>query len=234
MSTALGATALEPSVTDSLVEFATPRESSPTPDPRYSAVVDPARAERAAAALEAHGFQVVRALDRASARRAVLDRLPSGAAVFDFTSKTLEALELNSDALAKAGYRVLRPSMMQALQGGHPEEARRIASAPDFALGSVHAITEQGQLIVASASGSQLPAYAYGAGQVLWVAGTQKIVPTLEDGLRRLERYAYPLEDARARVAYGRGSAVAKVLILNREYVPGRATVILTPEALGF
>ena len=56
----------------------------------------------------------------------------------------------------------------------------------------------------------------------------------LEEGLRRINEYAFPLEDARAQAAYGIHSAVNKVLIINREIAPGRITVVLVDEVLGF
>ena len=101
-------------------------------------------------------------------------------------------------------------------------------------LGSVHAVSETGSLVAASMSGSQLGPYAIGAGRVILVVGTQKIVPDLEEGLRRIDEYAFPLEDARAQEAYGIHSAVNKVLIINREITPGRITVVLVDEVLGF
>ena len=91
-----------------------------------------------------------------------------------------------------------------------------------------------GSLVAASASGSQLGPYASGAGKVILVVGTQKIVPDLEDALRRIDEYAFPLEDARAQAAYGMHSGVNKVLIINREITPGRITVVLVDEVLGF
>jgi hypothetical protein len=114
------------------------------------------------------------------------------------------------------------------------DEIRRLGAAPDFMLGSVHAATETGSLITASMSGSQLGPYASGAGRVILVVGTQKIVPNLEEGLRRVEEYALPLEDARAQAAYGISSAINKVLIINREIVPDRITVVFVDEVLGF
>jgi hypothetical protein len=98
----------------------------------------------------------------------------------------------------------------------------------------VHAVTEQGQVIVASMTGSQVGPYASGAGTVIWVVGAQKIVRDLEEGLRRVREYSYPMEDARAREAYGIGSGINKLLIVNREVVPGRISVILVKEKLGF
>jgi hypothetical protein len=101
-------------------------------------------------------------------------------------------------------------------------------------LGSVHAVTETGSLLAASMSGSQLGPYVNGAGRVILVVGTQKIVSDLEEGLQRIDEYAYPLEDARAQEAYGIRSAVNKVLVINREITPGRITVVLVDEVLGF
>ena len=114
------------------------------------------------------------------------------------------------------------------------DEIRRLSAAPDVMLGSVHAVTETGSLLAASMSGSQLGPYASGAGRVILVVGTQKIVSDLEEGLRRINEYSFPLEDARAQAAYGIHSAVNKVLIINREIVPERITVVLVDEALGF
>jgi L-lactate utilization protein LutC len=114
------------------------------------------------------------------------------------------------------------------------DEIRRLASAPDVMLGSVNAVTETGTLVVASAGGRQLGPYAAGAGRVILVVGTQKIVSNVEEALRRIHEYVLPLEDARAHAAYGVHSGVNKVLIVNRELTPGRITVVLVDEALGF
>jgi hypothetical protein len=114
------------------------------------------------------------------------------------------------------------------------DEIRRLGAAPDVMLGSVHAVTETGSLVAASMSGSQLGPYASGAGRVILVVGTQKIVSDLEEGLARIDEYAFPLEDARAQAAYGIRSAVNKVLVINREITPGRITVVLVDEVLGF
>jgi hypothetical protein len=101
-------------------------------------------------------------------------------------------------------------------------------------VGSVHAVTESGQVLIASASGSQLGPYVSGGGRVVWVVGVQKLVGTLEEAFQRLEEHVFPLEDARAMQAYGVHSAIAKVLLVNRELVPGRTTVVLVRESLGF
>ena len=111
---------------------------------------------------------------------------------------------------------------------------RILGAAPDFVIGSVHAVTEQGQVMVASFSGSQLASYVYGAGSVIWVVGTQKLVRDIDEGLRRITEYSYPLEDARAFEAYGMRSGVNKLLVVHREFQPGRVTVVLVKENLGY
>jgi len=98
----------------------------------------------------------------------------------------------------------------------------------------VHAITNQGQVLLASAVGSQISPAASGAGMVIWVVGTQKLVRTLEDGLRRIQEYSYPLEDARTRQVYGQGSAINKLLIVQGEHLAGRITIVLVKQQLGF
>jgi L-lactate utilization protein LutC len=115
------------------------------------------------------------------------------------------------------------------------DEKRRRGAAPEYVLGSVHALTETGSAIIASATGSQLPAYAYGAEKVIFVVGTQKIVPTLEAGMGRVTDHVLPLESERARKAYGvSGSSINKMLVLHKEVEAGRVTFILVKEALGF
>jgi hypothetical protein len=111
---------------------------------------------------------------------------------------------------------------------------RQLAAAPDWVVGSVHAVTEDGSLLVASASGSQLGPIVSGAGNVVLVIGGQKVVPDLETGLRRLYEYCFPLEDLRAREAYGVPSGVNNVLIINKAVARGRITAILVSKSLGF
>jgi LUD domain len=201
---------------------------------RFATVADDARVRRTAAALEANGINVLRAADAAAAKRIVLDLIPEGSQVHHGASESLEMSGI-TDQIEKSGrYEPLRPRIWSMDRQTQADEIRRLASAPDVMLGSVHAVTETGSLVTASASGSQLGPYATGAGRVILVVGTQKIVSDLEEGLRRIDEYVFPLEDARAQAAYGVHSAVNKILIINREYVPGRITVVLVDEVLGF
>jgi L-lactate utilization protein LutC len=201
---------------------------------QFGTVADDAQVKRTAAALEANGITVLRASDSAEAKRIVLDLIPDGSQVHYGASESLEASGI-TDEIEKSGrYEPLRPRIWSMDRTTQADEIRRLSSAPDVMLGSVHAVTETGSLVAASMSGSQLGPYATGAGRVILVVGTQKIVPNLEEGLRRIDEHAFPLEDARAQAAYGIHSAVNKVLIINREFMPGRIAVVLVDEALGF
>jgi len=111
---------------------------------------------------------------------------------------------------------------------------RQLSAAPDWVVGSVHAVTEDGSLLIASASGSQLGPIVSGAGHVVLVIGGQKIVANLTVGLRRIYEYCFPLEDRRARQAYGVPSGVNNILIINHVTTPGRVTAILVNKMVGF
>ncbi|MEA2546220.1 MAG: hypothetical protein QOI09_1493 [Chloroflexota bacterium] len=201
---------------------------------RYATMADDARVKRTAAALEANGIGVLRAADAAEARRIVLDLIPDGSQVHHGASETLEATGIREAIEKSDRLEAIRPRIWSMDRSTQADEIRRLTASPDVMLGSVHAVTETGSLLTASMGGSQLGPYVSGAGRVILVVGTQKIVSDLEDGLRRIDEYAFPLEDARAQAAYGIHSAVNKVLIINREVAPGRITVVLVDEVLGF
>lgn len=190
--------------------------------------------ERAADALERNGIAVLRAKDAEQAKRVVLGLIPDGSQVNHGASATLDATGITEEIEESGRYEALRPQIWSMDRATQADQIRRLAAAPDVMLGSVQAITETGSLIAASMGGSQLGPYASGAGKVILVAGTHKIVSDLDEGLRRIEEYAYPLEDARAQAAYGVHSGIYKVLVINREITPGRITVVLVDEVLGF
>jgi hypothetical protein len=201
---------------------------------RWGTRADDVRVKRTMAALEANGMTVVRAADAAAAKWIVLDLIPDASPVHQGASQTLDVLGITYEIEKSGRYAALRPRIWSMDRETEANEIRRLGAAPDVMLGSVHAVTETGSLLAASMSGSQLGPYASGAGRVILVVGTQKIVPDLEEGLLRINEYAYRLEDARAQAAYGIRSAVNKVLVINREITPGRITVVLVDEVLGF
>ena len=198
---------------------------------------DPApgrRLERAAAALTAHGFTVETLDDAATARTRIKDLIPEGASVFTGASETLRLSGIEEDINNSGRYEAIRRRSLAMDRATQMDEIWRLLASPDVVVGSVHAVTETGSLVVASASGSQLPGYAGGAARAIWIAGAQKVVPDLSTALRRVEEHCLPLESARAQAVYGQPSAVNRLLILNAEPHPGRGTVLLLREAIGF
>jgi hypothetical protein len=198
---------------------------------------DPAPAQRlrrAAAALTEHGFTVEILDDAAAARTRIADLIPEGASVFTGASETLRLSGIDEDINASGRYAAVKPRVLAMDRATQMDEIRRMLASPDVSIGSVAAVTETGSLVIASGSGSQLPGYAGGAPRAIWVVGAQKVVPDLPAALRRVEDHCLPLESARAQAAYGYPSAVNRLLILNAEPYPGRGTVLLLREAIGF
>jgi hypothetical protein len=190
--------------------------------------------ERAATALTAHGFTVEVLDDAAAARTRVKDLIPEGASVFTGASETLRLSGIDEDINAGGRYRAIKPRVLAMDRATGADNIRRLLASPDVIVGSVAAVTETGSLVVASGSGSQLPGYAGGAARAIWIVGAQKVVPDLSTALRRVEDHALPLETARAQEVYGQPSAINRLLILNAEPHPGRGTVLLLREAIGF
>jgi hypothetical protein len=211
-----------------------------TPNLAWANLASDDQVERTAAALEANGMRAIVVDTGDQARHQVFNLLPPGAQVMTMTSRTLETIgvadEINEpeEPGAAPRYEALRPKLMQMDMQTQWPEMRRMGASPEYAVGSVHAITEQGEVFIASASGSQLAAYVSGAGVVIWVVGSQKIVPDRDAAFQRIYEYSFPREDERAREAYGIGSGVNKVLVVNREFMPDRITVILVKQELGF
>jgi LUD domain len=201
---------------------------------RWATKADDGRVKRTMAALEANGITALRASDAADAKRIVLDLIPRGSQVHHGASQSLELTGIVAEIEGSGRYEALRPRIWSMDRNTQADEIRRLSAAPDVMLGSVHAVTETGSLVAASMGGSQLGPYASGAGRVILLVGTQKIVSDLDEALLRIDEYAFPLEDARAQAAYGIHSAVNKVLIINREFTPGRITVVFVDEVLGF
>ncbi|HET7017308.1 MAG TPA: LUD domain-containing protein [Streptosporangiaceae bacterium] len=199
--------------------------------------VDPApepSLERAAAALRAHGFTAEILDDVAAARVRVKELIPEGASVFTGASETLRLSGIDADINASGRYQAIKPRVLAMDRATAADDVRRLLACPDVAMGSVAAVTETGSLVIASGSGSQLPGYAGGAGRAIWIVGAQKVVPDLTSALRRVEDHCLPLESARAQAVYGQPSAVNRLLVLNAEPYPGRGTVLLLREAIGF
>lgn len=199
----------------------------------YDQLATDANLDIAVEALTKNGFDVKVFDTKEEAKAAVVAMVPKGAEVFTATSVTLDDTGI-AEAVNGDEYVSLR-NKMNALWGQEDKkkELKRIVAAPDVVLGSVHAVTQDGKLLIASNTGSQLPSEAYTADKVIYVVGTQKIVKNMEDGIARIEEYTIPLEDVRAQAAYGVHTNFRKLLIFNNEF-PGRTTIVFIKEKLGY
>jgi acyl-CoA hydrolase len=204
-----------------------------TPD-RFTTLPDESALQATVVALEEHGFSVEVVDDLDAAREAVLARIPEGSSVMTNTSVTLAETGI-ADAINDGGRRweSARNTMFALDFATQAQEMKAIGGQPDYALGSVHAVTRDGTLVIASASGSQLASYAWGAANVIFTVGAQKLVPTLEAAHQRIYQHSLPLEDARAQAAYGQHSQVGKILEIHQE-LPGRIHLVLIRQVVGF
>jgi L-lactate utilization protein LutC len=169
------------------------------------------------------------------AKKLIETMIPKDAEVMTATSETLKAIGVTEHINESGHHDAVMPKLMKMNRDTHHLEMQKLGAAPEYIIGSVHAITEDGTVVIASNSGSQLPGYAYGSTKVIWVVSTKKIVENLDEAFKRIYDYVLPLESERARKAYGvPGSFVSKMLIVNREITPDRIHVIFVKEALGY
>ena len=200
----------------------------------YAAPASEESLDRAAAALTRNGFEVEVLTDAAAARLRIKQMLSGESSVFTAASETLRLSGIEDDINASGRKDAIKTRVLAMDRATQMDDIRKLLATPDVVLGSVAAVTEAGALVVASGSGSQLPAYAGGAGRRIWIVGARKIVRDLDMALRRVEEHCLPLESARAQEVYGWPSAVNHLLILNAEPRPGRSTVVLLRESIGF
>ncbi len=200
----------------------------------YSQIASDEAILKAKSSLEVNGFTVEIVENIKDAHDRVIALIPEGSEVFTATSVTSDKAELTEELNNSGKYISIRNKIMPMRgQVDKVIEMKRLGSATDYTVGSVHAVTEDGQVVIASATGSQFPNYVYGANHVIWLVGTQKIVKDLNQALDRIESYAYKLEDARALKAYGIHSNLSKLLIYRTD-PHKRVTVIFIKESVGF
>jgi hypothetical protein len=203
------------------------------PNLEFARLAEPDRLERTVEALQGRGFHAQIAAGGAEAKRLVLDAIPEGAEVHTALSETLTELGIRAEIEESGRYDSVRAKLAKLDRETQGREMRKLGAAPDYIVGSAHAITDDGVILVGSGSGSQLGAYAYAAGSVLLVVGGQKLVRDVPEGLRRLRQYALPREFARMQSVGYPGSLLTKTLIIEQE-PGGRISVILVPETIGF
>lgn len=186
-------------------------------------------------AVEDRGIKVIIVNNRDEALNKLKEIIPDGAEVMTGSSITLE--EIGFVDLLKSGkhpWRNLKAALLSEKDPQKQAELRQKSVTAEYFLGSVHAIAQTGEIVVASASGSQIPAYAFSSPNVIWVVGIQKIVSTLDEAINRVREYVFTLEDARMKKAGFPGSVIGKLLTLEYEMTPNRITAIFVKEKLGF
>jgi L-lactate utilization protein LutC len=201
----------------------------------FAMAADASTIEATAAALRDKGYDVHIAKDAAQAKKIVLDLLPEGAEVGQGASETLEAIGVTHE-LEESGRYIAVRKQTRAMDRSTPEglrAMRKLGVGPDWYVISAHALTLDGTVVDVSNTGSQLAPLAFGAGEVIFVIGSQKIVPDLETAMQRLEEHALPLEHARMRGLYDIDSEIKKILIIRKEFRPERFRVVIVREPVG-
>lgn len=200
---------------------------------KWNTLATKEQVEKTITALKANGIDAVFVKNGIEAKKKALEIMPNDSEVMNMSSVTLDTIGLPDEINKSGKFNSVRNKLVDKKVSDI--EKKQLGAAPEWAVGSVHAVTENGEVMIASNTGSQLPAYAFGADHVVWVVGTQKIVKNLSDGHKRIYEYVLPLESERAHKAYGvPGSFVSKILTINREITPGRVTLIFVGEVLGF
>jgi len=202
----------------------------------HTTVASDEQIKKTVEALKANGIDAVVVENTNEAKELVLNTIPADAQVMTMTSVTLDQTGI-LEAISTAGKHKHARTVLYSPDATELEK-KQAGHLSDWTIGSVHAVTESGQVVIASNTGSQLPSYAYSSDHVLWVVGAQKLVKDLDAAMKRLNEHTIPLETVRARKAYGLPdtfhSAASKLLIVSREVKPGRITMIIVKEALGF
>ncbi|HCK67542.1 MAG TPA: hypothetical protein DHW49_14875 [Anaerolineae bacterium] len=203
-------------------------------DKLFSEVASEEQIKRTAQALEANGIKTLIAENAEDAKRLFFELVPEGSEVFLGSSVTLETLGIQKEIDTSGRFDALRPKMFAMNRETQAREIRKLVGSPDYAAGSVHAVTEDGHVLIASNTGSQLGAYANSAGKVIWIVGAQKFVKDLNEGLKRINEYVVPLEDEHMQALYKINTNLSKLLIINKEVKPNRITMIIVKEKIGF
>ncbi len=184
--------------------------------------------------LETRGIRVVLVDSKKQALDEVLRVIPKGSEVMNGSSTTLNEIGFTDFLKKQKDFKNLHKKVLKEKDYAKASELRRKYTTAEYFLGSVNAIAQTGELVACDASGSRVGAYLFSAQHLVLVAGINKIVPDLESAIKRVKEYVFPLEDARAQQAYGMHSTLAKWVIIEKEFVPNRITLVLVKEKLGF
>lgn len=202
----------------------------------YEHMVSDSVIKKTVESLKARNIHAIVVDTKEQALEQIKKLIPKGGSVMNGSSTTLNEIGFVGYLKGgKHGWDNVHADILNEKDPAKQARLRKESVLADYFLGSVHAITEEGQLMIASASGSQIPSYAFTSDNVIWVASANKIVPDREAGFKRIEDYVFPLENKRMQGVGYPGSAISRVLIIEREIMPNRhLTLILVKEKLGF
>lgn len=190
--------------------------------------------EKTIDALKKNGIEAELVENSEAAKKRIQKIIPKGSEVMTMSSVTLIKTGISKFINESGQYDSVKTKLDSMDRKTQNLEMQRIGAAPVYALGSVHAVTQDGRLLIASNTGSQLGAYTYGSQHVIWVVGTQKIVGDIDEGMKRVYDYVLPLESKRLQKVYGVKSNVSKLLIFNKEISPNRVRLIFINEKIGY
>lgn len=171
------------------------------------------------------------------AKKKLFKLIPENSEVMTMSSETLRLSGITKEINESGKYNSVKNELNKMNRETDSLKMQKLGSAPEYCLGSVHAVTSDGHVFIASNTGSQLSAYVYGASHVIWVIGTQKIVKDDKDAIARIYDYILPKESVRLAEQYGNPeikSNVSKILIVNKEFNPDRVKILFVKEELGF
>lgn len=190
--------------------------------------------EKTAKALRERGIEVFIVKNRDEAKAKAISLIKEGSEVLALTSMTLDQCGISKEIEESGRYISLRRRISSVPDKAERDRIRRQSSACEFAIGSVHAVSEEGEVFVASQSGSNIAPYSFCASHIVWVVGGQKIVKDRGQALERLYEHCLPLENERAMKAYGFGSSINRIFIFEKEPDQKRIKLIFVKEKLGF
>jgi L-lactate utilization protein LutC len=203
----------------------------------YDTLPSESTLQRTAESVKARGIKVEIVATKEEALEHIKALIPAGTSVMTGASITLTQIGLD-DLLISGSHpwKNLKTDILAEKDPAKQSALRKQAVLADTFLGSVHAISETGELVIASATGSQIPSYAFTSEHVIWVAGTQKITASLEDAIQRVRQYVVPLEDKHMKDLGAPGTTLGKLLIFEKEvpFLQRQVTLILVKEILGF
>lgn len=201
---------------------------------KWDQIPDDEIIERTKKALIANGIETEVVESSQEAKKRALELIPEDAEAMNTSSVSVDSISLSKEINELGKYDSIKNKLNRLNRETDHLEMQKLGAAPEYMVGSVHAVTQDGKVVIASNTGSQLPGYSYGASHVIWIVGAQKIVKDLDEGLRRIYEYVLKKESERMMKLYGRPSNVSKLLVVNKEIKKDRITMIIVKEQLGF